>query len=111
MQSACGRQPRRRAAAKLFGVKHEGATMINVTAIDELARRLAELVPPGARDARDELATHFRDALRAGLRRLDLVTREEFDVQRGVLLRTREKIEALEAQVAALETMSTHSQL
>ncbi len=85
--------------------------MINVTAIDELARRLADLVPPGARDARDELAANFRDALRAGLRRLDLVTREEFDVQRGVLLRTREKIETLEAQVAALETMSTHSQL
>jgi BMFP domain-containing protein YqiC len=85
--------------------------MINVTAIDELARRLAELVPPGARDARDELAANFRDALRAGLRRLDLVTREEFDVQRGVLLRTREKIEALEAQVAALEAMSVHSQL
>jgi BMFP domain-containing protein YqiC len=85
--------------------------MINITAIDELARRLAELVPPGARDARDELAANFRDALRAGLRRLDLVTREEFDVQRGVLLRTREKIEALEAQVAALETMAQHSQL
>jgi len=85
--------------------------MINVTAIDELARRLADLVPPGARDARDELAANFRDALRAGLRRLDLVTREEFDVQRGVLLRTREKIEALEAQVAALEAMSVHSQL
>jgi BMFP domain-containing protein YqiC len=85
--------------------------MINVTAIDELARRLADLVPPGAREARDELAANFRDALRAGLRRLDLVTREEFDVQRNVLLRTREKIEALEAQVAALEAMSVHSQL
>jgi hypothetical protein len=54
---------------------------------------------------------NFRDVLRAGLRRLDLVTREEFDVQRGVLLRTREKIEALEAQVAAIEAMSVHSQL
>ena len=85
--------------------------MINITAIDELARRLADLVPPGARDARDELAANFRDTLRAGLRRLDLVTREEFDVQRGVLLRTREKIDALEAQVAALEALSVHSQL
>jgi ubiquinone biosynthesis accessory factor UbiK len=77
--------------------------MINVTAIDELARRLADLVPPGAREARAELAENFRDALRAGLRRLDLVTREEFDVQRAVLLRTREKVEALEARVQELE--------
>lgn len=85
--------------------------MFNATAIDDLARRLADLVPPGAREARDDLAVNFRDALRAGLRKLDLVTREEFDVQRSVLLRTREKVEALEAQVAALETMSNHSQL
>jgi ubiquinone biosynthesis accessory factor UbiK len=112
MRFARGRQQDRSAFANLPTSKLEGATtMINVTAIDELARRLADLVPPGARDARDELAANFRDALRAGLRRLDLVTREEFDVQRGVLLRTREKIETLEAQVAALETMSTHSQL
>jgi ubiquinone biosynthesis accessory factor UbiK len=77
--------------------------MINVTAIDELARRLADLVPPGAREAHDELRSNFRDALRAGLRRLDLVTREEFDVQRGVLLRTREKVEALEARITELD--------
>ncbi|MFO1516839.1 MAG: accessory factor UbiK family protein [Lysobacterales bacterium] len=77
--------------------------MIDVRSIDELARRLAELVPPGAREARAELADNFRDALRAGLRRLDLVTREEFDVQRCVLLRTREKVEALEQRVAQLE--------
>jgi len=80
--------------------------MINVTAIDELARRLADLVPPGAREARAELAENFRDALRAGLRRLDLVTREEFDVQRCVLRRTREKVEALEARVLELEAHS-----
>jgi hypothetical protein len=77
--------------------------MINVTAIDELARRLSDLVPPGARAARDDLTANFRDALRAGLRKLDLVTREEFDVQRCVLLRTREKVEALEARVAEMD--------
>ncbi|MHB8446749.1 MAG: accessory factor UbiK family protein [Rudaea sp.] len=77
--------------------------MFSTAAIDDLARRLADLVPPGARAARDDLAANFRDALRAGLRKLDLVTREEFDVQRGVLLRTREKVEALEARVDELE--------
>jgi len=77
--------------------------MINLSAIDDIARRLAELVPADARAARDDLAANFRDALRGGLRKLDLVTREEFDVQRGVLLRTRELVEALEARVAELE--------
>ena len=85
--------------------------MIHVQAIDTLAQRLAALVPPGLHEARADLTANFRSALQAGLRDLDLVTREEFDVQRGVLLRTREKIEALEAQVAALEAMSVHSQL
>ena len=94
-----------------FSPNQTARTMINVSAIDDIARRLAELVPTDARAARDDLAANFRDALRSGLRKLDLVTREEFDVQRGVLLRTREKIEALEAQVAALEAMSVHSQL
>lgn len=79
--------------------------MINATTIDELARRLADLVPPGLQDARADLAGNFRDALRAGLHRLDLVTREEFDVQRCVLLRTREKVEALEMRLAALEAL------
>jgi BMFP domain-containing protein YqiC len=77
--------------------------MINLSSIDDIARRLAELVPAEARAARDDLSANFRDALRSGLRRLDLVTREEFDVQRAVLLRTREMVEALEARVAELE--------
>jgi BMFP domain-containing protein YqiC len=79
--------------------------MFNVTAIDELAKRLSDLVPAGARQAHDELLTNFRDTLRAGLRKFDLVTRDEFDVQRCVLLRTREKVEALESRVAELETL------
>ncbi|HEU4662748.1 MAG TPA: accessory factor UbiK family protein [Dokdonella sp.] len=77
--------------------------MIHVQAIDSLAQRLAALVPPGLHEARADLTASFRSALQAGLRDLDLVTREEFDVQRCVLLRTREKIEELEQQVLALE--------
>ena len=78
-------------------------SMINVRSVDELAQRLAALVPPGLQQAREDLTQTFRGALQAGLRDLDLVTREEFDVQRCVLLRTREKIEELEQQVANLE--------
>ena len=77
--------------------------MSTMQAIDELAQRLAELVPPGLKDAREDLGSNFKSALQAGLRKLDVVTRDEFDVQRLVLLRTREKIEQLEQQVIALE--------
>jgi ubiquinone biosynthesis accessory factor UbiK len=79
------------------------ASMVNIHTIDELAERLASLVPPGLRQAREDLTANFKSALQSGLRELDIVTREEFDVQRCVLLRTREKIEELEQQVANLE--------
>lgn len=78
--------------------------MIDLTHIDDLARRLSELVPPGLRQSREELQGTFKNALQAGLAKLDLVTREEFEVQRAVLLRTREKLDALEKTVAALES-------
>jgi BMFP domain-containing protein YqiC len=71
--------------------------------IDSLARMLAEAVPKGIRSVRDDLEKNFRSVLHSGLGRLDLVTREEFDVQQAVLLRTRQKLEALEARLAALE--------
>jgi BMFP domain-containing protein YqiC len=80
--------------------------MIDLNHIDELARRLSDLVPPGLRESREELQATFKSALQAGLSKLDLVTREEFEVQRAVLLRTREKLDALEQAVAALENRS-----
>ncbi|MBS0381938.1 MAG: accessory factor UbiK family protein, partial [Proteobacteria bacterium] len=55
--------------------------MIDVHSIDQLAHRLATLVPPGLAQARDDMEANFRDVLAHGLRRLDLVTREEFDAQ------------------------------
>jgi BMFP domain-containing protein YqiC len=77
--------------------------MIDLKAIDDLARRLSELVPPGLKDAGAELEQNMKATLQAGLAKLDLVTREEFEVQRAVLLRTREKLDALEKSLAALE--------
>ena len=77
--------------------------MIDLKAIDDLARRLSDLVPPGLKDARVEIEQNMKSTLQAGLSKLDLVTREEFEVQRAVLLRTREKIDALERTVQILE--------
>ena len=83
--------------------------MIDLNHIDALARRLSELVPPGLRESQEELQQTFKSTLQAGLSKLDLVTREEFDVQRAVLLRTREKLEALERTVAALDVAAPQS--
>lgn len=82
--------------------------MPDLNQIDELARRLSALVPPGlrsesAQELRAELQQNFKAVLQTGLGKLDLVTREEFEVQRAVLLRTREKLEALQRTVAELE--------
>lgn len=77
--------------------------MIDLAQLDDLARRLSGLVPPGMREGREELQQNFKAILQASLGKLDLVTREEFEVQRAVLARTREKLQALEAQVAALQ--------
>jgi len=71
--------------------------------IDELARRLADSLPGGLKALREDAEQNFRAVLQAGLSRLDLVTREEFDVQAAVLKRTREKLAALEARLAKLE--------
>jgi BMFP domain-containing protein YqiC len=82
--------------------------MIDIAQLDELARRLSLLVPPGlrgesAQELRAELQQNFKSVLQSGLGKLDLVTREEFDVQRAVLQRTREKLEALQQTVVELE--------
>ena len=85
--------------------------MIDLNHIDDIARRLSERVPPGLRESGEELQASFRAVLRSGLARLDLGTREEFEVQRAVLLRTREKLEALEGTVAELEARQQAGQL
>jgi len=77
--------------------------MIDLTHLDDLARRLSTLVPPGMREGREELQENFKAVLQSGLAKLDLVTREEFEVQRAVLLRTREKLDALQRTVEQLE--------
>jgi len=71
--------------------------------IDGLAKKLADAMPEGLRSVRADVEQSFRSVLRGGLAKLDLVTREEFEVQEAVLARTREKLEALEQRVAEYE--------
>ena len=79
-------------------------TAMNDNSIEGLAKKLADSLPGGLRSMREDLEQNFRSVLRGGLEKLDLVTREEFEVQEAVLARTREKLEALEKKVAEMET-------
>lgn len=81
--------------------------MIDRQDIDQIASRLVSLVPPGLAQAQQDLRTNFHDILAQGLRRLELVTREEFEVQSQLLARTRAKVDALEKRIAELEAGAT----
>ena len=76
---------------------------MNDNSIESLAKKLADALPGGLRTVREDLEQNFRSILRGGLEKLDLVTREEFEVQEAVLARTREKLEALEAKLRDIE--------
>jgi len=71
--------------------------------IDDLAQRLAGAVPESVSALRRDLEQNFKGVLQSQLSRLDLVTREEFDVQAALLKRTRAKRAALEKRLATLE--------
>jgi ubiquinone biosynthesis accessory factor UbiK len=71
--------------------------------IDEIVRRLLAKLPEAAQHLRADLEENFRAVLRGSLSRLDLVSRDEFEVQMKVLERTRARLEALEARVNGLE--------
>lgn len=76
---------------------------MNRESIESLARKLAASLPEGLRAMRADVEENFRAVLKSNLARMDLVTREEFEVQESVLRRTREKLEALEARVVRYE--------
>lgn len=80
-----------------------GYPMIDPKVFDELARRLSAAVPGGVRELQGDIEKNLRSALEAGLGRLNLVTREEFDVQAAVLARSRQKLDEYAARIDSLE--------
>lgn len=77
--------------------------MIDPKAIDDLAKRFVEALPPGFRQFQADMEKNFHAALQTTFAKLELVTREEFEVQQSVLARTRAKLEELEKQLTNLE--------
>jgi BMFP domain-containing protein YqiC len=77
--------------------------MLDTKFIDELARQISDSIPAGVKGVQQDLEKNIHTLLQGTLAKLDLVTREEFDTQTQVLLRTREKLEQLEKTIAGLE--------
>ncbi len=75
---------------------------MNSNHLEGLAKRLSSLLPSSAHHLREDMEQNLRSGLESGLRKMNLVSREEFDTQTAVLLRTREKLEALEVLVDEL---------
>jgi hypothetical protein len=82
-------------------------SFLNSTSLDDLARRLADSVPESVRSFGRDLEGNFKAVLQAQLSKLDLVSRQEFDVQAALLARTQAMLTALEARLKELETKLT----
>lgn len=77
--------------------------MFDTKTIDNLADRISNAIPPGLHNLKDDMEKNIHALLQSALSKLDLVSREEFEVQKAVLAKTRAKLEDLEKRVAELE--------
>ena len=71
--------------------------------LDALSRQISDLLPKDFPLLKDDLKEQIRALIHDSFRNMDLVTREEFEIQSRVLARTREKLESLEKVVSQLE--------
>ncbi|PKI17795.1 ubiquinone biosynthesis accessory factor UbiK [Colwellia sp. 12G3] len=77
--------------------------MINAKKIEEIAKQVTDSIPPSLKNMASDFEDKAKSVLQSKLAQLDVVTREEFDVQTQVLIKTRTKIAELEAKLAELE--------
>ena len=83
--------------------------MINAKKIEDIAKQVTEAIPPGLKNIAADFEDKTKTVLQRKLSQLDVVSREEFDVQTQVLLKTREKLADLETKLAELEAKLTQS--
>lgn len=77
--------------------------MIDPKIIDDFARKISEAIPPGVSTLKNEMEQNLRTTIESLFSKLNMVSRDEFDIQAAVLKRTREKLEELEQQLTKLE--------
>lgn len=78
--------------------------MINAKKIEEIAKQVTDAIPPSLKNMANDLEDKTKTVLQRKLSQLDVVTREEFDVQTQVLIKTRTQLSELEAKITHLET-------
>jgi len=84
--------------------------MINAQKLEEIAQQVSNALPSGLKNVAEEVEHKTKQILQGQLNKLDVVSREEFDVQTQVLLKTREKLMVLEKQVAELVEQASSGQ-
>ena len=77
--------------------------MENKNTFDDLAKKITGLLPGNVQQIQQDLEANIKALLQSSLSKMNLVTREEFDVQSALLARTREKLEQLEKQLAKIK--------
>jgi ubiquinone biosynthesis accessory factor UbiK len=90
-------------SAKRGQIPEVTMSFMNSSGLDDLARRLADSVPESVRAFGRDLEGNFKAVLQAQLSKLDLVSRQEFDVQAAILERTQAKLTAMEARLKEIE--------
>lgn len=81
--------------------------MFDTKSIDDIANRLANVIPPSFNHFKEDAEKNFHAILQSALGRLDLVTREEFEVQKAVLAKTRQKLDILEQRMTEMEQQTS----
>lgn len=77
--------------------------MIDPKALEDMAQKLSALMPPSVERFQEDIEKNVKAGLQGVMSKMDLVTREEYDVQVALLERSRERLNALEARIAELE--------
>ncbi|HFC30196.1 MAG TPA: accessory factor UbiK family protein [Oceanospirillales bacterium] len=84
--------------------------MIKPQVVEDVVDKIGQLIPQDLKTLRDEFHTNAKAVLVAGLKKMDFVTREEFDVQKAVLAKTREKLKMLEAELKHIQSLTNNKQ-
>jgi BMFP domain-containing protein YqiC len=86
-----------------YQMKFQEQPMLNAKKIEEIAKQVTDSIPPGLKNLANNFEDKTKSVLQRKLSQLDVVTREEFDVQTQVLIKTRSKIAELELRLTELE--------